>query len=301
MPTPHRRDGQAPAGSPSSFRMVLEEPLVSAFHTEEEQIRVGGEEGGSMNPFLLLEKQKVESSRIRAQGASGHSLARSTRLVAFGQVSSDRVGFPAGLPSLNMMRLGDERPSTKKKVPFLEAQSARLGLLASRCEELPDRTTQGHSLSYIHVPRDSLGGFREFAKTLATEVSREVAVNNPYVQALRRRRGELGAALETRILEEQLTLEQRLGCREEAVAQLHCTTPRDERDSGWSVPELPWSSWRTALFGCCSSNSNTILEDRAEMLPAAAAASLPASLQGMEHVRAYACAHLNDDEPLVQA
>jgi len=48
---------------------------------------------------------------------------------------------------------------------------------------------------YIHIPLHAVQDFRDFAKGVAAQACRDVATNNPYVQALNKHRAELQSPL----------------------------------------------------------------------------------------------------------
>jgi len=85
---------------------------------------------------------------------------------------------------------------------------------------LEQEKASGGRVRYIHIPKHALNDFRSFARDVAREATREVATDNPYVQALCKHREEFQAQL---VVPEQLThqtKEQLLATQREALGVL---------------------------------------------------------------------------------
>lgn len=89
---------------------------------------------------------------------------------------------------------------------------------------------QAERVRYIHIPKHAVKDFRDFARDVAAQACRDVATNNPYVQALNKHRAELQSPLaaysDPDFTPEQPTLEQLLSTQREALSTISSATGR---------------------------------------------------------------------------
>lgn len=94
----------------------------------------------------------------------------------------------------------------------------------------PDR------VRYIHIPQHAVKDFRDFARGVAAQACRDVATNNPYVQALNRHRQELESPLTAHQEEgtqlERPTLEQLLSTKREALSTISAVGAYHSENAG---------------------------------------------------------------------
>lgn len=104
------------------------------------------------------------------------------------------------------------------------------------CLHVPPKS----EVRYISIPKHALSDFRDFAKDVAREATREVAASNPYAQALSRHREEL----ETPLVVETVTKEQQLGIQREALCVLKAVSLLED-------PVQPMLAPQVLDFGMC--------------------------------------------------
>lgn len=189
---------------------------------------------------------------VRAQAFGGdESISQSTGSSAPSKplAIAQKVASTGATPSksskgsnFGVSRLGIPSPNSgggKSRWPQVGAPSTSLTALASAGAVLeapsPLRLAAAHqdpssqAVHYIHIPQHAVKDFRAFAKEVAAEACRDVATNNPYVQALNRHRAELQYPIipveEGDAPKEQPTLEQLLSTQREALSTIS-TVPR---------------------------------------------------------------------------
>jgi len=137
-------------------------------------------------------------------------------------------------------------------------------------ECVPDRPSarppnEAGSVRYIQIPKHSLQDFRAFARGIAAEACEEVAVRNPYVQALCKHRADLQAP-SLDVPSSDQTVAQQLGTQSEALSEFiqHSMLARskDEKNCMHEAscgetpvpPPRPCGFFRAPLVSCCTSD-----------------------------------------------
>jgi hypothetical protein len=134
-------------------------------------------------------------------------------------------------------------------------RNLELGGLSGALEESlqPLLKDQG-GVQYLHIPPDSQQDFRALARDVKKDVRAEIALENPYVQALRQYRAEIAATTSVPPSSLQASLEQQLSTEREALAWLSLVDFGHEEAVGdpfADPPSFNEDQGSCSLWRCC--------------------------------------------------
>uniref|UniRef100_A0A7S1AIN9 Uncharacterized protein n=1 Tax=Noctiluca scintillans TaxID=2966 RepID=A0A7S1AIN9_NOCSC len=113
---------------------------------------------------------------------------------------------------------------------------------------------------YLHIPPDSQQDFKALARNVTKDVRAEIALENPYVQALRQYRAEIAATTSVPPMSARASLEQQLSTEREALSFLSLADFRDEEAPGpdpFAEAHCNEANGSCSLWRCCLTDERT--------------------------------------------
>jgi len=190
-----------------------------------EHVNGGTDFGGELSQQTVDLLSSVIASRVEA----GKVHRSSVRMRP-----SPKNCFSDGGTVFDISRLGVPGSSSSTVTPVSKPRGLSLETRnRAQSPALEQEKASGGRVRYIHIPKHALNDFRSFARDVAREATREVATQNPYVQALCRHREELQAPLVVPAQLTHQTKEQLLATQREALGVLRIDGDEEHREEFW--------------------------------------------------------------------
>lgn len=113
---------------------------------------------------------------------------------------------------------------------------------------------------YLHIPPDSQQDLKALARNVTKDVRAEIALENPYVQALRQYRAEIAATTSVPPTSARASLEQQLSTEREALSFLSLADFRDDEARGldpFAETHCNEANGSCSLWRCCLTDDRT--------------------------------------------